>query len=299
MLRPRRFEREIDPGPVQIQARKVAFDLSGVPLHWIPGHPVASNMVGLLNLVLPAAERWFVATYNEALPLVKDPRLAEDMRGFIGQEATHADTHEKILQDFMVARGVDPEPILRQVDYLFEKVLSPSTAPDPRRRFNHLCDRLWLIAAIEHYTAVLGDFALNCTWDEHNADPTMVDVFRWHGSEEVEHRNVAHDVAVYFHDSYLDRIRSMGLAVAIMAGFFLRGVWYLCRTDPQQQMGWWQMQRLRARDSKLGLLPKYRTLFGTTTLAYFRPGYSPEDVGSTAQAVAYLASSPAARAAHL
>lgn len=299
MLRPRRFEREIDPGPVQIQARKVAFDLSGVPLHWIPGHPVASNMIGLLNVVLPAAERWFVATYNEALPLVKDPRLAEDMRGFIGQEATHADTHEKILQDFMVANGVDPEPILRQVDHLFQKVLSPSTASDPRRRLNQLCDRLWLIAAIEHYTAVLGDFALNCAWDDHNADPTMVDVFRWHGSEEVEHRTVAHDVAVYFHDSYLDRIRSMGLAVALMAGFFLRGVWYLCRTDPQQQMSWWQMQRLRARDSKLGLLPKYRTLFGTTTLTYFRPGYSPEDVGSTAQAVAYLASSPAARAAHL
>jgi predicted metal-dependent hydrolase len=34
-------------------------------------------------------------------------------------------------------------------------------------------------------------------------------------------------------------------------------------------------------------------------LTYFRPNYSPEDVGSTAQAVAYLASSPAARAAHL
>ena len=44
------------------------------------------NDVSLLNLILPAAERWFVATYNEALPLVKDPKLAEDMRGFIGQE---------------------------------------------------------------------------------------------------------------------------------------------------------------------------------------------------------------------
>ena len=32
MLRPRRFEREYDPGPVQIQARKVHFDLSETPL---------------------------------------------------------------------------------------------------------------------------------------------------------------------------------------------------------------------------------------------------------------------------
>ena len=173
-------------------------------------------MVGLLNVVLPAAERWFVATYNEALPLVKDPRLAEDMRGFIGQEATHAETHEKILNDFMIARGLDLAPILRQVDHIFSHVLAPSSSRDPRRRFNHLCDRVWLIAAIEHYTAVLGDFALNCAWDDHGADPTLVDLFRWQGSEEVEHRNVAHEVAVYFHDSYLDRIRSMGLAAALM-----------------------------------------------------------------------------------
>src|SRR4051812_9017731 len=262
MLRPRRFEREIDPGPVQIQARKVTFDLSDAPLHWIPGHPVASHVIGLLNLVLPVAERWFVDTYNEALPLVRDPRLAEDMRGFIGQEATHADTHDQVLQDLMVARGVDPEPVLRQLDYVFGLVLAPGPSTDPRKRLNHLCDRLWLIAAIEHYTAVLGDFALNRAWDDYGADPTLVDVFRWRGREEDEHPNVARDVAVYFHDSYLDRIRSMIMAVTLMAGFFNRGSWYLCRTDPALTMTWWQMQRLRARDSKLGLLPKYRNLFG-------------------------------------
>jgi predicted metal-dependent hydrolase len=59
------------------------------------------------------------------------------------------------------------------------------------------------------------------------------------------------------------------------------------------------MQRLRMRDSRLGLLPRFRTLFGSNTLTYFRPGYSPDEMGSTAQAVAYLATSPTARAAHL
>jgi len=95
MLRPRRFDTEIDPGPVQIQARKVHFDLSDIPLEWIPGHPVASTMINLFNVVLPPAEHWFVKTFNEALPLVKDPRLADEMRGFIGQEATHAAAHDE------------------------------------------------------------------------------------------------------------------------------------------------------------------------------------------------------------
>ena len=299
MLRPRRFGTEIDPGPVQIHARKVDFDASAVPLHWIPGHPVASHMVSLLNIALPAVERWFVATYNEALPLVQDMRLAEDMRGFVGQEAVHADTHERMLRQFMEDRGVNAAPILQQVDYIIGKVLAPSTSADPKRRFNHLCERLWLIAGIEHYTAVLGDFALNCTWDDFGADPTMVDLFRWHGSEEVEHRCVAHDVATYFHDSYLARIRAMAVAMSAMATFFERGLWYLCRTDPDLDISWLKLQQMRAVDSKAGLLPLYRTLFGSSTLSYFRPGYSPLDVGSTAQAVAYLASSPAARAAHV
>jgi predicted metal-dependent hydrolase len=299
MLRPRRFAAEIDPGPIQIQARRVHFDVDDVPLHWIPGHPAASNVIGMLNIVLPAAERWFVATYNEALPLVRDPKLAEDIRGFIGQEATHADVHEKVLNEYMVARGVDPKPILDQIEYVFEKVLAPIDSTDPKVRLNHLCGRLWLIAAIEHYTAVLGDFSLNCAWDDYGADPTMVDLFRWHGSEEVEHRNVAHDVAVYFHDSYVDRINAMMTACVMMFVLFQRGGKYLAKSDPRAPMGWVKLQRLRMHDSKLGLLPKYRKLFGSNTLMYFRPGFSPEQMGSTAQAVAYLASSPAARMAHL
>jgi uncharacterized protein len=189
--------------------------------------------------------------------------------------------------------------MLELVGYMFEKVLAPTTSTDPKRQLNNLCERLWLIAAIEHYTAVLGDFAPNSTWDEHRADLTMVDLFRWHGSEEVEHRSVAHDVAVYFHNSYPDRIRAMTVAATAILVFFQRGTWCLLKADPANVIGWWEMPRLRMRDSKLGLLPEFRTLFGVNTLAYFRRGYTPAEMGSTAQAVAYLATSPAARAAHL
>jgi predicted metal-dependent hydrolase len=53
------------------------------------------------------------------------------MRGFIGQEAVHADTHERMLHEFMVARGVDPEPILAQIEHVFRKTLAPSTSSNP------------------------------------------------------------------------------------------------------------------------------------------------------------------------
>ena len=136
------------------------------------------------------------------------------MRGFIGQEATHADVHEQVLHEFMVINGVDPKPMLDQIEYIFCKMLAPTHVPRPEAAAQSPLRPAVDHRRVEHYTAVMGDFALNCTWDDHGADPTIVDLFRWHGSEEVEHRNVAHDVAVYFHDSYVDRIRAMVMAVA-------------------------------------------------------------------------------------
>ena len=79
---------------------------------------------------------------------------------------------------------------------------------------------------------------------------------------------------------------------------FQRGMRFLVKSDPQLQLSWWRIQRMGMQDSKLGLLPEYWNLLFVQTLAYFKPSYSPEHMGSTAQAVAYLANSPAARAAH-
>jgi len=298
MLRPQRFTHEVDPGPVQIQARNVAFETADKPKYWIPGHPVSSHLVNLLNVMLPAGERWFVEVFNEALPLIKDPKLAEDVRGFIGQEAMHAEAHDTVMHDYMIASGVDVAPLLDQIEFVFQRILAPSKTTNPRRKMNHLIERLWLIAAIEHFTAVLGDFVLNCNWDDYDADPTLTDLYRWHGAEEVEHRSVAHDVATYFRDSYLTRVRAMAVAGSGLYVLFQRGMRFLVKSDPQLQLSWWQMQRMRMNDSKLGLLPEYWNLLFVQTLAYFKPSYSPEHMGSTAQAVAYLANSPAARAAH-
>ena len=50
------------------------------------------------------------------------------MRGFIGQEATHADVHEQVLHEFMLTNGVDPKPMLDQIEYMFAKVFAPSTS---------------------------------------------------------------------------------------------------------------------------------------------------------------------------
>ncbi|GAB09508.1 hypothetical protein GOARA_042_00150 [Gordonia araii NBRC 100433] len=287
----------VDPGPVELRARNVEFEWSATPPHWLPGHPYASHTVTALNLLLPEGERWFVRTFNEALPLVADEPLAAAMRGFVGQEAVHAESHDKVLWNFLDSHGIDPRPYQRQMEWVFRKLLAPKESGSAQARRKHLVERLWLIAAIEHYTAELGDFALNSSWASSGGDPEMVDLFCWHGAEEVEHRAVAYDVANYFGDSYLRRARTMILVLPAMIWLVFRGAKEITRQDPAtKDLGFVARRREYQRGVRANLLP---SLVGLTwsTVKYFRPGFHPDEVGSTAQAVAYLASSPAARRA--
>jgi predicted metal-dependent hydrolase len=286
-----------DPGPVELHARNVEFEWQNTSLHWIPDHPVPSNVISMLNLLLPEGERWFVQTYNEALPLVKDEVLAAAMRGFIGQEAMHAEAHDRVLWEFLDHNGLDPRPFQSQMEWLFRKILGPSDKASATARYKHLVERLWLIAAIEHYTAVLGDFALNNSWDEYGADPMMADLFRWHGAEEVEHRCVAHDVATHFGDSYLKRGRAMLVVLPALLFVIHRGIRFIAHGDPAGTVSYPRLWLGWFAGARKGLLPTLRSIV-LATFSYFRRDFSPMEVGSTAQAVAYLATSPAARSAH-
>lgn len=287
---------KIDPGKVALRARNVAFDWAGVPLHWIPGEPFASHTISTLNLLLPEGERWFCATYAEALPLITDERLREDVIGFIGQESVHAETHEKVLYEFLDANGVDPRPFVLQSEFIMRKVLGPREASNPRAKYQQLVERIAFIGAVEHLTAFLGDYALNSRWDEFGANPQMLDLFRWHGAEEVEHRNVAHDVAVYFGVGYLRRNIAMAVTYAAFMTMLIRGTRFIANQDPAlAQVGVLGTWRGVGRAMRRGSLPS----MGKMTMAvagYVNPRYSPENVGDTAQAVAYLASSPGAKA---
>ena len=59
-------------------------------LHYVPGEPMATHVINFMHLVLPEGERAMSATLAEALPLIEDERLHEEVVGFVGQEATHA-----------------------------------------------------------------------------------------------------------------------------------------------------------------------------------------------------------------
>src|SRR4051794_41853245 len=116
-----------------------------------------------------------------------------------------------------------------------------------KRRDEWLVERLAIIAAIEHITAMLGNWALNSpALDGAGADPTMLDLLRWHGAEEVEHRSVAYDLFQHLDGRYARRARTMVIVTPVLAWVFLRGTRFLMANDPTttQKADWRTYRRV-------------------------------------------------------
>ena len=282
-----------EPENLVLQARNVQFDWSSVPLHWVPGEPLTTHAINTLHLVLPEGERWFVHVFKQALPLIADPKIREDVLGFIGQEAVHAEAHQGAA-DHLSAQGIDVRPFVAQLEWLFRSLLGDRDLTGAARH-QWLLERLSVIAAIEHFTAVLGQWVLDAkALDSAGADPTMLDLLRWHGAEEVEHRSVAFDLYMHLDGRYLRRVRTMLVVAPVLGWMFVRSARWLSRNDPSRppRASWGAYLRAGRR----GLLPRPGQLL-PATWRYLPRRYHPSQEGSTSQAVAYLASSPAAAAA--
>lgn len=280
--------------------RKVAFDWSQTPLEWIPGQPFASHFINEINLLLPAGEFWFCRVYNKALPLVKDDKLRDDVQMFVRQEAMHARAHGSALVDYLHTHGIETESNTRREDWLFEALLSDEPFGRKVPKFlehRWLVFRLGIIAAVEHMTCVLGKYALeNKEWEK--GDPVLLDLLRWHGAEEVEHRSVAFDLYKHLGGGYPSRYYLATIVMPMIFGLWVEGASHLMRQDTRfknkkpsvfRPWVWLEWQRI----SKTGQLPSIFWLL-RQQLPFFSPWYDPVHEASSEEALAYLASSPAA-----
>ncbi|MFI9404841.1 metal-dependent hydrolase [Nocardia sp. NPDC052316] len=277
-----------------INAREVTFDFDTVPMHYIPGEVMATHIINVMHLVLPEGERAMAQALAEALPLIDDERLREEVRGFIGQEAMHASSHE-LARKQLERLGLDVRPMVERVAWLVDRVLGDHGLSG-RAKHAWLCERLALFAGMEHYTAVIGEWLLtNDTFVAKGMHPAMLDLIRWHGAEEVEHRSVVYDAYMYVDGGYGRKARQAVIASTGLLALFVISGGYLFHKDPSPNKGrFWPLQLASA--SVRGVVPSFTTFF-TEIPRYLRPGFHPSQLGPMDNALRYLAQSPAARAA--
>jgi uncharacterized protein len=287
----------LDHERLVLEARDVAFDWANLPMHYVPGEPFTTHMLDVLHLLLPAGEEFFVDVFKKALPLIKDDQLRLDVQGFIGQEAVHSQAHSGVLDRF-AAQGLDVTPYTDQIRWMFEKLLGARPGWSQRRQERWLLEQVSIISAVEHYTAILGEWILNTpAHDAIGTDPVMLDMLRWHGAEEVEHKAVAFDTMKHLRAGYWRRVRAQLVVSPAMLLLWIRGVRYLYSVDPQLAPGTKARWRDYLTAARRGLLPgPMRFIRGIAD--YYWPGFHPSQLGGVGLAVDYLAVSPAARASH-
>nr|WP_284444894.1 metal-dependent hydrolase [Acinetobacter sp. ACZLY 512] len=291
----------------RIQPRKVKFVWQNTPVDWIPNQPFASYFINEINNILPAGEFWFCRLYNKVLPQITDEKLKLDVQAFIRQEAMHANAHQSANKEYLSARHIDIQRNLDIMNVLFTKALADKpfdlTVPAALEKHWDLF-RLGVIATVEHMTCVLGKYALyNQKWQQLGADPEMLDLVKWHGAEEIEHRTVAFDLYRHLGGGYIARYYLSVAVIIGVLGLWVDGAAHIMKQDPRfaeykpslfRPWIWLEWYKQARQDQQL--LPSPIWLIAQQ-IDYLMPWYDPVKEGSTDDAVAYLNRSPAAKRA--
>jgi predicted metal-dependent hydrolase len=290
-----------------IHPRKVKFDWENTPVDWIPQQPFASYFINEMNNILPAGEFWFCRLYNKVMPQITDEKLKQDVQAFIRQEAMHAVAHNSANQEYLGQRNIDIQRNLKIMDWLFNTALADQPfGQNVPKVLDHQWDifRLGVIATVEHMTCVLGKYALyNKRWEQLGADPEMIDLIKWHGSEEIEHRTVAFDLYRHLGGSYIARYYLSVAVIVGVLGLWVDGAAHIMGQDPRfadkkpsvfKPWVWREWYKISQQDKQI--LPSPLWLVAQQ-IDYLMPWYDPVKEAQTQDAVDYLNHSPAAKRA--
>lgn len=184
-----------------LKIRRVRFDLGGddVPFNWNPQRPAFAMQCNLVTFFAPGFEKFIVDATREALPLIRDPRQAEEANDYLRQEAQHSAAHLSHYRA-LARRWPGLRETLDEVIASYDRL----TATKP------LAWRLAYTAVIENtftpYFKVFLDHEdkLFATGDERVAS-----LFLWHFVEEIEHRSSAQMVYDAVHGDFLYRARTI------------------------------------------------------------------------------------------
>jgi hypothetical protein len=169
----------------ELAVRRLLVDLTApFPRRWCGGDAFLSAFFNALSMSFPVGEQFFIdAVRDGAKNLPDEARVAmeREIRGFVGQEATHRRIHQLFntqleqqgLRDFWSPRALERMKRLEGVDA------------------RHA---VGVTAATEHLTAIFADWLLAHPRVLEGSEPRLATLWMWHAAEESEHRATAFDL---------------------------------------------------------------------------------------------------------
>jgi uncharacterized protein len=162
---------------------------------WVPDNPYRAHFFNGVSLTMPYLEPFLCKTMREALQLVDDEQLLEDMRGFIGQEAQHYRCHRRLNE--RLTKNGHPQ---------FVEIEKRIAGSYDRLAERSMRTRLAYSAGFECMTNGFTNWLLGgrkALFQHAQADVTSF----WlaHMAEECEHKTVAFDVYKKLYGAYWPR----------------------------------------------------------------------------------------------
>lgn len=204
-----------------ITVRKPTLDLDApAPRYWWDDSPAITCFAYAMSAAFPVGERFFVRTVHQVKDQVRDPALLAEMRGFMGQEGQHANTHERYNQR-AEAEGFPVSRITANLQKGASRVTRWVSVPN----------QLALTAAFEHFTAMASWQMLGGERIMDRVASPHRELWLWHAAEELEHKAVAFDVYMAVDGSYLRRAFAYLVATLSMGLMTLFRTWFLMYAD--------------------------------------------------------------------
>ena len=244
-----------------ITVRKMAFEIpttDDFEPKWMAGNAFMSYTTTGVSLYVHWLEPFLVKSLQRVLDQIEDEALHEEVDRFCKQEAQHYTQHQK-----------------------FNKPILAQGYPGLQERFDRLKrdfdgwlenkgDR-WCVGFVEGFEAYTTKSAIGALesrmLDHPKTDRRMGELFKWHLTEEIEHRNVAFDVYQHLYGDYLFRVKMCWIAQWHIWNFCMDCVRIMSAYDRQRYDESYAVRPLMRYVATLGIQPVF---FST-----YLPGYTP------------------------
>jgi len=207
--------------------RKIEGDFSTAKIDWIPNDPELAQFWNAVSLGLPLLEGYMIRAVSQAKRELPESRtdLKNDCEMFCRQEANHTKAHMKFNE---VVRDSGRYP---KLDEHIERLRDDYKRMDASRDAK---DALLYSEGFETVGPILAAYFLvqaNKRLTEQDVDLVTLSLWRWHLSEEFEHRCVAFNAVEALYGAYWARIAGIARAGTHLARFAISLSEYMLSED--------------------------------------------------------------------
>jgi uncharacterized protein len=199
---------------------------------WTPRFPEVAVVANAVSLAMPHVEPFVIRAVRRVDELITDDRLRGETQRFIREEASHHAEHRRfnnLVTAHYAHLGLLERAIGATMRWLDRRSARLGTGFAAGFELAGLAVAMWLAPRAELLFR--------------DADPVAQNLFLWHLGEEIEHRNIAHDVHLHTGGGWFTYAVGLILAMVVLGMTAFIGAATMLIADGRwyRPVAWWRL----------------------------------------------------------